>query len=218
MTTTTELRRITLDQLWDSADRAMLMLCDTASWSEPPTSEQVFASEVLEINGYSRKDVLPQEPATYNADRQRAEKLFQDTTIAAVDNPIVYTGYAIARNGATQANADCSADNTVNQINAIAHGLTDGDAVMITTSAQGELPAGLDGLTRYYARGVDADSFELFTDSQLTTPVTFTSNGSELTLRHANGVVGPYKLMSTERTIDPAGGGHEFTNLVFFSE
>lgn len=197
------------------SDTSRLILCDSSLWSSEPTSEKIYASELLAASGYSRQTNTPIESASYDEGTKTATITFASATITASGGDITYSGYAILRSAGLASNIAATATSSSNQITATAHGLTDGDRVMLTADTGGTLPAGVDGLTFYYASIVDADTIELFEESDLTTLVTFTTDGSGLRLRYCSGEDGPRKNLGSDRTI-PDGQSHNFNGLKAF--
>jgi hypothetical protein len=80
-----------------------------------------------------------------------------------------------------------SIDTSTDRLTVLNHGLTNGDFVFVTST--GTLPGGL-SIQKYYAKTIDADNLELYTDSALTAKVDITSAGTgSAYLRYANGTV-----------------------------
>ena len=207
-----------LDKALDAASSVRLMLCNSALWSAEPTEEEVWASEVVEENGYARANVAPVIAATYDATAGRSQRVLQTASITATGGTIEYSGYAIVLDAAgAPANKETTATAANNSFTTVGHGLTNGDRLLITPDDGAVMPTGLDPLTFYYANVVTADRFELSPDATATITVPFTSDGSgTLRLRYCNGVAAFPKRLST-KIIDPAGQAHPFSPIVYLS-
>lgn len=199
-----------LQLYWDTVSSARFLLCDTTNWAEPLTIEQAIASEILPENGYARGNASPVLEATNDA-QGRGLRNFQAVVITATANTVDYSGYAIIADGTAESSQVCTATSANNRITSTAHGLTTGDRVLITADATATLPAGLDGLTAYFASVIDADTIELL-DAVGGALVTFTSDGSgTLRLRYAAGVLGPVRVTDSS-SISPSNP-HTFNPL-----
>ena len=210
-----------VDQLnvyWDSATSVYLMLYDATATSSPPTAAEIYAAEVPEENGYSRKAIAPVLPAEWNAATNSAERTMQNTTVGATGGTITYSAYAIVRNGTAESNKIATATSANNSFNVVGHGLNNGDRILITADATATLPSGLSGTTFYYADVTDADNFTLL-DEPGGAGIGFTSDGSgTLRLRYCAGAAGWFEKLTSSRTIDPSGDPHPFTGITVFQE
>ena len=202
-----------LQVYWDTVPNARFLLCDSATWVQPLTIEQIVATEILPENGYARGNAAPTLDATTDTSNRGARN-FQTVTMTATAATITYSGYAIIAGGSASSSQICTATAANNRITSTAHGLTTGDRVLITADGGATLPTGLDGLTAYYASVFDADTFSLL-DAPGGAVVTFTSDGSgTLRLRYAAGVVGPIRDVGASRSISAAGDPHTFSPLI----
>jgi hypothetical protein len=202
----------TLTENWQGPSR--LILCNTSIWSADPTSEEIFGSEIAQVNGYSRQTNTPVGDATYNPTTKEAEITMASASITASGGNITYSGYAILRSGSVAtANKTATATNASDQITVTAHGLTAGDRVMLTADTGGTLPAGIEALTFYYASIVNTNTIQLYEEEALTTLRTFSTDGSgTLRLRYCQGEDGPRKNLGSDRTIAD-GNSHDFNGL-----
>jgi hypothetical protein len=206
-----------LNVYWDTATSVRLMLYDGTLTSTPPSEAELFAAEVVEANGYSRNAIAPTTPAVWNAANNAGERTMQNSTITADGGTIIYNACAFIRNGAAQANKVATADSENNSFTVTAHGLTTGDRLLITADDTATLPAGLSGTTFYYAEVTDTDTFTLRDLPVGGAGIGFTSDGAgTLRLRYAAGKAGWFEVLTTSRTIDPAGDAHPFTGLVAY--
>ncbi len=90
-----------------------------------------------------------------------------------------------------------SIDTAANTITSTAHGFTNGDRIVVTSS--GSLPGGLSSSTRYWAKVNSVNVLELHTNSGLTAIADITSTGSgTILLRNANGF--PINIYNTGGT------------------
>lgn len=208
-----------LDTYFDGLNSFRMLLCDASGWPSDTldlTLEQAIASEVAEANGYVRASVAPSSAAAENATKTRVDRALPTATFTASASQYSYSGYVLLPNAASAANKAATADNTTNRLTVTAHGITNGDRLMLTTDSGGSLPTGLSATTRYYGKSIDTDTLELYTDAGLTILATFTSDGSSLRLRYANGKAPWAKKLSSTRTIDSAGSDHEITVTLAF--
>ena len=84
---------------FNAATNVRLALCDSSSWSSPPTETEIIASTLTEANGYTEQDVAPVTAAVSNG--QQAEIAYNNASISLTSSTLNYTGYAIIRNRGT---------------------------------------------------------------------------------------------------------------------
>lgn len=138
----------------------------------------------------------------YNSDTnwQQAPDVFAQFTESVSGAGYVHTHAVLWQGrGATANKLITSVNASTDQIACASHGLINGDLVFVRST--GTLPGGL-SIQRYYAKAVDLDLFELYTNEVLTSKVNITSAGAgTLYLQYANGV--PFALQSITGTINP---------------
>lgn len=79
----------------DTSTTVQLVLCNTSTWSSPPTEAEIIASIIAEANGYTFQNVKPTGTAITSG--TRAELDYQDASISVTSGTINYDGYAIIR-------------------------------------------------------------------------------------------------------------------------
>lgn len=180
-----------------------VLLTNASSFTDISDIATIVQSEVLEQFGYARAQYNPS-PGSYDVTQSRYEMPTVPTSFNAAGGGIQFDRAVLISNASAIANKTFTADASTNRLTVVAHSLVNGDKVVPTADAGGTLPSGLSN-TIYYAKLIDTNTIELYTDSALTTIVDFTSNGSgTLRLRYANGNFELYQVYGSS-TI-PDGG------------
>ena len=84
--------------LKDTPTTLNLVLCNASTWSSPPTSAEIVASIIAEVNGYTFQDVTPTGSAS-TPTTTRAEIDLEDASISVTTGTINYDAYAVIRDG-----------------------------------------------------------------------------------------------------------------------
>lgn len=163
-----------------------VLLTNASSFADTADMAAIVISEVVQEFGYARAQYNPSS-GSYDATQTRYEMPSVATTFTASGGAIQFDRAVLISDGSVIANKIFTADAATNRISVAAHSLINGDKVVPTADASGSLPGGLSSIV-YYSKSIDANTIELYTDSNLATLVDFTTNGSgKLRLRYANG-------------------------------
>ncbi len=202
--------------IWAAGAPAYLLACNGPidNSSEP---EQAFAAE---SPYYQRRLIAP----IYATDtiELRAEASISDS-FTAVGGTLIYDRVVIVFNGSPNAPAiftDSDIDIATNVITIASHGLSNGDPVLVNTSAGSTMPGGLTAGVIKYVEAVNADTLKLYdeyNESTLTNPVNFTSPGSgTLRLHYCQGTIWHVVEMPSPETLGP--GASIPVNLDLYSQ
>lgn len=134
-------------------------------------------------NGYARASVTISGAGTYDSGDARWEGATQEFAFSASGGSLTYDRAvilvdAVATPLVATVAADTAVDPATNRITATGHGLSNGTRVTVRATAGGTLPAGLTAGGTYYAKAVDANTVELYTEAALTTVVDITADGT----------------------------------------
>lgn len=161
----------------------------------PVTTSSVSGLAYIKVSG------------AFDATDVRFESLFDPATFTATGGTISYQGYFILRNAHPLSNLVISTVNDTTDVitTSAAHGMTTGDAVMISTDS-GSIPTGLVSTTIYFARVLTTTTFTLHPTSADAVSnlnmVNMTSQGSgTLRVRFANGFVDGFEYFSSSQSL-----------------
>lgn len=173
----------------------------------------ILAGELPEINGYART-VIPTtiDSSAYNT-TVNAWRLTWARSFSATGASLTYNAIATLWNAPATANKIVTAlDTGTDRLTVAGHGLA-GDPVTLTVDTGGTYPANGQSVgneTLLYAKSIDANTVELYTNVGLTTIVNFTSAGTgTLRLRYA---AGDWDIVDVPLTPTPIAAG---TSLPF---
>jgi hypothetical protein len=189
-----------------SGQTARLMLCNSATWGRAAGMADILATELAQINGYTRSSVALS-TSTYNTGNQRAEVPQANFSFAASGSALSWNALVGILGGSATANKVITAvDAGTDTFTCANHGLSADDLIMVTVDAGGTIPAGVSATTLYYAVVASSNTFQLSTTSGGGSIVNVTSAGSgTIRLRYGNGrLVGFYSAGSTQQI--PDGG------------
>lgn len=179
-----------------------LLLTSGSTFTKASGLADIVTQELAEANNYTRQAYVPSTGA-YDDIQERYELPGVATTFSAQGGFLQYDRIALISGGSSNANKTFTADPATNRLTATNHGLANGDKVILTADAGGNLPAGANSAQLYYAVPVDADTVELYADANFTTSVTFASAGNgTLRLRYANGNVELYGELGSTTIAD----------------
>lgn len=196
MTVTTTAHKNLLDLKAEQIyrNKSVRVCLSTAALNANSSNEDIFASELLPVYGYSRiNSTFGNDAGTYNAQSLSFALPQIQATFTANGGVVQWQsafvligGSAIASKSFTEANVNPATD----RIEMRQHGLTNGDRLVFTAETTGVLPGDINSTTRYYVGVIDSLTVELYTDAALTTKVDITSTGSgTMYARYASGAV-----------------------------
>ncbi|MBE9178590.1 hypothetical protein IQ268_08465 [Oculatella sp. LEGE 06141] len=163
-----------------------LLLCNpVAPLTRQSSAYDVIASEVAQTTGYVPQPYLA-DVGTYDSVQKRFELPSEMLTFSAAGGTIQFVQAVLWQGRSGAANKPIAAVDLVNsQLQVAAHGGTDGDRVIVTSSDT--VPGGI-AAQIYYLKSVSANLIELYQDQALLTKVNLTNAGAgDHTLRFANG-------------------------------
>lgn len=172
--------------------RAILCnFANTAGINNQTTLAEILSAELPEENGYARTTLSTTPDASaWNPDTS-AHRLTWNQSFSASGISLLYNAGVVLYQGTTIANRVCSINAATNQLTITGHTLSNADPVTLTVDAGGTYPANgqsVTGTTLLYAKSIDANTIELYTNVGLTTIVDFTSAGSGTRrIRYAKG-------------------------------
>lgn len=173
-----------------------IILTASSNFTDASTLADILKLELPESNGYSRKPFNPGS-GSYDATQTRYELPPVTATFTASGAGLQFDRAVIISNAHATANKVFTATAATNSLTVTAHGLTNGDIVVPTADAGGTIPTGMSAIA-YYAKSIDANTIELYTDSGLATIVDFSNAGSgTLRLRYASGEAELYDSYGT---------------------
>jgi hypothetical protein len=151
----------------------------------------ILAAELPEANGYARTTLSTTPTSSAWNPSSSAWEITWNQSYSAVGASLVYNAGVILFQGSTTANKTASINPSTNRLTVTAHGLTNADPVTLTVDTGGTYPSNgqsVTGSTLLYAKSIDANTIELYTDVALTTIVDFTDSGSGTRrIRYAKG-------------------------------
>jgi hypothetical protein len=181
----------------------------------------ILAAELPEENGYTRTTLSTSPTASAWNATTSAWEITWNQSYSATGSSLVYNAGAILYQGATIANKTASINASTNQLTATAHGLSNADPVTLTVDTGGTYPSNgqsVTGSTLLYAKSIDANTIELYTNVGLSTIVDFTDSGSGIRrIRYAKGdwdvvltPVAPVTIAAGTTGTAPFVVGHKF--------
>ncbi|MGK7926889.1 MAG: hypothetical protein AB4290_16880 [Spirulina sp.] len=187
------------------------ILADNAAWTSSTPKIDYIKTEIDEENGYSRYDLLILESEIiYDSLSKRMELSSPKRwNVTANGLALQWNGFALLANASERANALLESVNAATDtLTLTAHGLTDGDEVIIRPEAGATLPTGLTE-DIFYVVNSTANNFQLSaTHGGLA--IDFTDNGSgDFRLKYANGLVVQAYVNDQTQTI-PDGSTQPF--------
>lgn len=154
------------------------------------TIEQAIAAELIEANGYNRKTYAPG-PNVYSATNKRVESPAVNNSLQASGTSLQYDSSVLLFDSSPNANkgfVNTDVNVAGNAITIASHGLTNGEAIMITADPGSTLIGSLSGTTLYYAANVTANTFQVSTTADGSAIATFSNAGAgNMRLRYAKG-------------------------------
>jgi hypothetical protein len=124
------------------------------------TKAELIAAELPSGNGYSRYTyTVAENEVTYDEINRVALYPERQWIVTAGTLALQYSGVAMLADAADEAPEVCTATPATDRINLTAHGLTDGDEILLTT--QGSVFGGLTSDTIYYVVNATADDFQV---------------------------------------------------------
>lgn len=159
--------------------------------------QNFFASELTD-SAYNRV-VYTLGASTYDSTNKRTSGTITPAGISPAAT-LTYNGVALVYGGRTLKPATVVANPSPDTFTLAGHSLTDGEEVAIF-SVGGSNPTGVSGTVKY-AKSLDANTFEIYSDVGLTSKVTFTDAGTGvIKLGYAKGVVMAFGISDTTATI-----------------
>ena len=195
-----------------SSSQFRILVCNGASWGSGATKATIVATEIKQEFAYSRTAfTLDSNAIAYDAIERRIETPDFEFTLSPVGDLIQFNALALMSGASANANKPITAVTLgTSRFTCVAHGLTEGEEVLITQDPGGEMPGGINESTIYYAKNITTDTFQVSATSG-GSAITFTTAGSHpLTLRYAKGSIVAGYRHDLSVTVDD-GGSQRFT-------
>ena len=178
-----------------------IILTNSSTFGDASTVADIVKQELVEQYGYTRVQYNPGMGA-YDAAQSRYEMPGVTIPLNATGGAIQYDRAVLLANAHPTANKIFTANAATNRLTVTAHGLSNGDAVVPSSDPASTLPTGMSAIA-YYAKAIDANTVELYTESALTNIVDFSDAGSgTLRLRYAQGFFEFYEVIGSSTIPD----------------
>lgn len=193
-----------------------LILCNSSDFDRSSTMAAILKRELLisASPGYARQQYNPAD-AAWDGANQRAALPQLTLTFSATTSGYQYDAIVLLADAHAKANqtVESIASNTITQT---AHGLSDGDKVLFTST--GTLDAGMTADTIYFVRDSTTDVYKIAATLGGAAIALGGSWTGTMSCRYANGEPEIFELQSPAATI-PAGGSYDaIINLVQYSK
>jgi len=166
------------------------ILCNSGTAIDESTSlAAILNTEAIQTTLGYNSQVVTFSTSTYNGTTNRQEYPVVTVTFSEDSGGSGYDyNYLVILSGApaNRQKTITAIDTSTNRLTITSHGITNGDRVVIRST--GGIPAGISGTTLYYAKFIDVNTIELYTDAGLTSIVDITGTGTgTIRLQYGNG-------------------------------